>query len=86
MTYSPLEKRTLAKGFGVMMGEMIFGLNGPWSFHGFGLNIPEAAAVGWLVGAAVGYECVDAWLRMRRRRRDRSSVPDRLGAVQHHGA
>lgn len=45
----------LAKGFGMMMGEAIFAVNGPFLFCRFGLNVPLAAAAGGLLGAPVGY-------------------------------
>lgn len=41
-------------GLFVGIGMAVFGLNGPWLFQRFGLNVPEAAAVGVLAGVAVG--------------------------------
>jgi hypothetical protein len=62
------QKKTLAKGLGVVIGECIFALNGPFLFGHFGLNVPEAASVGCLVGAAVGYGFADLFFRIRNRR------------------
>lgn len=41
-------------GLFVGLGVTVFGLNGPWLFQRFGLNVPEAAAAGTLAGAVIG--------------------------------
>jgi hypothetical protein len=48
-------KRVLANGIGIAIGECTLAVNGPFLLNRFGLNVPEAAAVGCAVGAAVGY-------------------------------
>ena len=45
---------TLIKGLGAIIGEIVFGVNGPFLFERFGLNVPEAIASGVLMGAAAG--------------------------------
>ena len=49
----------LKKGLAVIVGEIVFGVNGPFLFERFGWNVPLAVTGGVLVGAAVGY-CVAA--------------------------
>lgn len=46
---------TLVKGLGVVIGEIAVGVNGPFLFERFGLNVPVAIASGVLVGAAIGF-------------------------------
>jgi len=60
----------------VALGEIIFGLSGPFSFYHLGLNVPEGAAAGCVVGAAIGYTCADLVLRLRNRRIPVPQVPD----------
>jgi zinc transporter ZupT len=60
--------RLLAEGFGMMMGEAAFAVNGPWLFGRFGLNAPLAAAAGCLLGAAVGYVVAALVLQVRERK------------------
>jgi hypothetical protein len=54
-----LPTSALKKGLAVIVGEIVFGVNGPFFFERFGLNVPLAITSGVLVGAAVGY-CVAA--------------------------
>lgn len=49
------EAPTLIKGLGVIVGEIVVGVNGPFLFERFGLNTPEAILGGVLVGAALGF-------------------------------
>lgn len=49
------------------VGECLLGLNGPFLWTRLGLNVPEAAAVGTGLGAALGYAGALAWIRLRRR-------------------
>lgn len=62
---SDQQSQLLAKGFGMLMGEAVFAVNGPFLFSRFGLNVPLAAAAGCLVGAMAGYVFVGLlfWLR-----------------------
>lgn len=76
MSYSSIQKQELAKGLGVALGECLFGLNGPFLFQQFGINIAEAAGVGALIGAVVGYGIADAILRVRNKKHAVSSVPE----------
>ena len=61
------ETSALVVGLGIAIGECIFGVNGPFLFTRFGLNVPVAAALGVLMGAAAGYSVTTAALRLRRR-------------------
>jgi hypothetical protein len=65
------ESSLLIKALGVVIGECLFGLYGPLLFihplRWFEINLPEAIAIGVLVGAAVGYGVAAAALRLRRR-------------------
>ena len=54
-----LPSAPLKKGAAVIVGEIVFGVNGPFLFERFGANVPLAITSGVLVGAAVGY-CVAA--------------------------
>lgn len=49
----------LKKGLAVIVGEIVFGVNGPFIFERFGWNVPLAVTGGVLVGGVVGY-CVAA--------------------------
>lgn len=57
-----LQKGLFVKGIGIAIGECVFGLNGPLLFHGMGLNDPESAFVGALLGAAAGYGFGWVWV------------------------
>jgi hypothetical protein len=61
------ETSALVVGLGIAIGECIFGVNGPFVFSRFGLNVPAAALLGVLTGAAVGYSATIAALRLHRR-------------------
>ena len=61
------ETSALVVGLGIAIGECIFGVNGPFLFNRFGLNVPGAALLGVLMGAAVGYSAMTAALRFHRR-------------------
>jgi uncharacterized membrane protein YadS len=56
---------TLIKGLAAIIGEIVVGVNGPFLFERFGLNVPEAIASGVLVGAAVGVCAAAAILAVR---------------------
>jgi hypothetical protein len=56
-----LHASALKKGLAVTIGEIVFGVNGPFLFERFGFNVPLAVTGGVVVGAAVGY-CVAAIL------------------------
>ena len=58
------------------IGVVLCGLNGPWLFQRFGLNIPSAAAVGTVIGAALAYGFADAWMRSQNRGRRVVNVPE----------
>jgi len=64
-----------------MIGEAVLGLNGPFLFQRFGMNVPGAAAVGALVGAVAGYQIAEALLRVRSRKRVGSAAQEPQGAV-----
>ena len=74
MRYGAHEKRLLVEGLGVAIGEWIFAMNGPFLFNRFGLAVPEAATVGCLVGAALGYGCTRALIRLQTRKQGTSTV------------
>ncbi|HJT87371.1 MAG TPA: hypothetical protein VJ732_05930 [Bryobacteraceae bacterium] len=59
-----LETPALANGLGVAIGECIFGVNGPFLFNRFGLNVPEAVATGCVLGAALGVAVAGILLRL----------------------
>jgi hypothetical protein len=59
---------TLIKGLGAIVGEIVLGVNGPFFFERFGLNVPEAILSGVLVGAAVGIFVASAGLAIRHRK------------------
>jgi hypothetical protein len=68
MSHNPADGTSaLIKGIGVAIGECIFGVNGPFLFDRFGLHNGSAAAIGVLVGAAVGYGVAFAALHVRYR-------------------
>lgn len=46
------------------MGECLLALAGPFLFQRFGLNIPEAATVGCVLGACLGFAAARGILRM----------------------
>lgn len=70
------QKQILAKGLGVFIGECFLGLNGPFLFQRFGLNVPVAAAVGAVAGAILGYGVADKWLGLLRNRWQVPSVSE----------
>jgi hypothetical protein len=65
----------LANGIGIAIGECTLAVNGPLLFNRFGLNVPEAAAVGCAVGAAVGYVLANMAFKMCYGKNADSSVP-----------
>ena len=70
----------LAKGLGVIIGEIVFGVNGPFLFERYGFNVPVAVAIAVMIGALVGY-CVAALvLAMRHRERVSTQVAHGLPA------
>ena len=64
------------KGLIVTIGVVLCGLNGPWLFQRFGLNVPSAAAAGIVTGAAIAYGCADAWVRSQSRGHVVTNVPE----------
>lgn len=61
------QRPTLLKGLGAIIGEIVVGVNGPFLFERFGLNVPEAITCGVLVGAAAGVCVTAAALAIRHR-------------------
>ena len=61
------EAPTLVKGLAAIIGEIVVGVNGPFLFERFGLNVPEAITSGVVVGAAVGVCAASAILAIRHR-------------------
>lgn len=59
---------TLIKGLGATVGEIVFGVNGPFLFERFGLNVPEAILTGVLLGAVLGVGGAYAGLAIRHRK------------------
>ena len=76
MTVTSWEKQVLLKGLIVTIGVVLCGLNGPWLFQRFGLNVPSAAAAGIVIGAAISYGFADAWVRSQNRGRRVLNVPE----------
>lgn len=66
-TDSAPQKPALLKGLGVLIGECVVGLNGPFMFSRFGLNVPEAVATGVVLGAIVGYTVAALGWQLRHR-------------------
>jgi hypothetical protein len=69
------DTRALVKALGVVIGEISFGVNGPFFFSRFGLNVPEAVATAVVIGAAIGYETAAAWFWVSHRERAAAPVP-----------
>ena len=57
----------LLKGLALIIGEIVFGVNGMFLFSRFGLNVPESIATGVVFGAAVGYCVASIALAIRHR-------------------
>ena len=70
MADQPMDRTTLAKFAGLVLGIIIGGPLGPIVFGVTGLNVPAAATMGSFAGAVLGYAIVAAFLRSQRRRRD----------------
>jgi hypothetical protein len=79
MRTGSLDKQKLFKGLGMALGELIFGLSGPWWARPFGLNVPEGAAAGVVIGAVIGYYCARWIVVSWNRRHAASGVPDVTG-------
>lgn len=86
MTVTSWEKQVLVKGLIVTIGVVLCGLNGPWLFQRFGLNVPSAAAAGIVTGAAIAYGCADAWVRSQSRGHVITNVPEITKPVVSAGA
>ena len=80
------ETSALVVGLGIAIGECIFGVNGPFLFSRFGLNVPGAAVLGVLMGAAVGYSVTTAVLRLHRREKASGQAGHRIVVDAHLGA
>ena len=61
------ETPALVLGLGAVVGEIVGGVNGPFLFQRFGLNVPEAALGGVVVGAAAGLCIAVVALALRHR-------------------
>jgi len=73
---SSTQKQILVRGLGVFIGECLLGLNGPFFFQRFGLNMPAAAAAGAAAGAVLGYLIADRSLNYLATRQPVSEVPE----------
>ena len=62
------DTRVAAYGIAAAIAQPVFGVNGPFLFNRFGLNVPEAVAAGCVVGAAVSCGVAEMILRIRHRR------------------
>jgi hypothetical protein len=76
----------LVVALGIAIGEILFGVNGPLLFNRFGLNDPGAAAVGVLMGAALGYSVAAAALAVHRREKAPGQAGHRIVVDAHLGA
>ncbi|GEM_PF-3561970 len=70
----------LIKGLAVIIGEITFGVNGPFFFERFGLNTLEAIVSGVLVGAAAGFCTATVGLALRHRQPASKAHGVRVGA------
>ena len=67
--------KTLVKALGVVVGEIAFGVNGPFFFERFGANVPEAVAIAVVIGAAAGYSVAGMMFWLNHRERVLAPVP-----------
>ena len=63
----------LIMGLGAIVGEIGFGVNGPFLFERFGLYVPVAVATAVVIGAWVG--CASAALLYRLSQREHAATP-----------
>lgn len=77
------QKPLLIKGMCAIIGEISFGVNGPFFFERFGLNIPEAIATGVVVGAVVGVAIASVGLYFRHREPARREAAQRIEIDAH---
>lgn len=83
MSYSAHEKMVLAGGLGIAAGEFVFGVEGPFLLTRFGLNPPEAAALGTMMGAAFGYGTANFLARRRSRKHPAVETPEARDTREH---
>jgi len=76
----------LVKGAGAMIGEWVFGPNGPFLFHRFGLGAPAAVTLAVLLGAGLGYFVAEKVWIMRHRRLTMRHAPYDVTIDRHLGA
>jgi|SRR5215471_12496050 hypothetical protein len=85
----------LIKAAGILLGECLFGVNGPFLFSHLGWfdrNVPAAAFVpgaaftGVLLGAGVGYAVAAGLLHLRRREQAAGDAAHRITFDSHLGA
>ena len=69
------EKPTLIKGLAAIIGEIVVGVNGPFLFERFGLDVPVAIASGVAVGAVAGVSIASIVLALRHREPVRAKAP-----------
>ena len=81
MEQSANHTSALVAGVGIAIGECIFGVNGPFLFSRFGFNVPCAATLGVLIGAAVGYGVAEAALHIHHREKAPGQAGHHIGLV-----
>jgi hypothetical protein len=76
----------MVKGLGAMIGIWVFGPNGPFLFHRFGLGTPAAVTLGVFLGAGLGYLIGEKVWTMRHRRLTMRHAPYDMTIDPHLGA
>ena len=71
----------MIKGLGVIIGQCVFGLNGPFLFERYGLSTPAAITTGVMVGAVAGFSAAALGLSLRHA--ERSKMKHELPAGAH---
>lgn len=85
----PIRTSALITAAGLLLGECLFGVNGPFLFSRLGWfehNVPAAAFTGVLLGAGVGYAMATGLLHLRRREQSAGHTANPITFDSHLGA